>query len=64
MGLAALLAFLTGDRARRPKNRQPAAIAALAAFALHAGLDWDWELPALSLVAILLAARVIAAQEP
>ena len=52
-------------RPRRPQRRaNPRAVAALAAFALHAGLDWDWELPALSLVAILLAARVIAAQEP
>ena len=38
--------------------------AALAAWALHAGLDWDWELPALTLVAVLLAGALMAAAEP
>jgi O-antigen ligase len=64
VGLAALAAFLAGTVQAARRVTTPAAIAALAAFALHAGLDWDWELPALSLVAILLAARVIAAAEP
>ena len=64
VGLAALIAFLAGIVLAARSAREPAAVAALAAFALHAGLDWDWELPALSLVAILLAARVIAAEEP
>jgi len=27
-------------------------------YAIHAGLDWDWELPALTLVALTLAARL------
>jgi len=64
VGVAELIAFIAGIVLAARRAREPAAIAALAAFALHAGLDWDWELPALSLVAILLAARVIAAQEP
>jgi O-antigen ligase len=34
-------------------------VAALAAFALHAGIDWDWELPALTLVALALAASLM-----
>jgi hypothetical protein len=34
--------------------------AALAAWAFHAGLDWDWEMPALTLVAIVLAGHVMA----
>jgi O-antigen ligase len=34
--------------------------AALATLALHAGIDWDWELPALTLVGLLLAGVVIA----
>ena len=46
-----------GRRARRCARDRRARVAALAAFALHAGLDWDWELPALTLVAVLLAAR-------
>ena len=34
--------------------------AGLAAWAFHAGLDWDWEMPAVSLPALLLAAAAIA----
>jgi hypothetical protein len=34
--------------------------AALAVWALHAGLDWDWEMPALTLVAIILTGHVLA----
>lgn len=33
--------------------------AALVAFALHAGIDWDWELPALTLVAVTLAGLLL-----
>jgi hypothetical protein len=40
-------------------------IAAMAAWALHAGLDWDWEMPAVTLTALLLAAAVVAwSEEP
>ena len=39
-----------------------AAAGVLAAFAVHAGLDWDWEVPAVSLVALILAAAAL--QEP
>ena len=39
------------------------ALAALAALAVHAGLDWDWEMPALALIALLLAGAVVAANE-
>jgi O-antigen ligase len=62
VGLLALAAFIAGVilAARRGP---PAAVAALGAFALHALLDWDWELPGLSLIAIVLAARLLAAQE-
>jgi hypothetical protein len=34
--------------------------AALAAAALHASLDWDWEMPALTLVSLTLAAVLVA----
>ena len=30
------------------------------AWAVHAGLDWDWEMPAVSLLALLLAAAALA----
>jgi hypothetical protein len=53
-----------GVRARR---REPAltagAIAALAVWAVHAGVDWDWEMPALTLVAVLLAGLLLGAAE-
>jgi len=69
LGLAGLacLALLLGAVAAAAVRAGAAAatpIAALAAFALHAGLDWDWELPALTLVALALAARLLAAAEP
>jgi len=34
-------------------------IAALTAFALHAGIDWDWEMPALTLLAFTLAGMLV-----
>ena len=37
----------------------PAAAAVLGAFAVHAGLDWDWEMPSVTLVALLLAAAAV-----
>jgi O-antigen ligase len=62
VGLLALAAFIAGI-VLAARRGPPAAVAALGAFALHALLDWDWELPGLSLIAILLAARLLAAQE-
>jgi hypothetical protein len=69
LGLVGLLALalLVGGCAVAAARAGPAlagATAALAAFALHAGIDWDWELPALTLVALALAGRLIAAGEP
>jgi O-antigen ligase len=63
-GLAALTLFLVGlaAAARRSYREDPALVtgwcAALAVFALHAGLDWDWEMPAVTLPALLLAAAI------
>src|SRR5207245_1196215 len=39
-----------------------AAAAVLAAFAIHAGVDWDWEMPAVTLPALIMAA--VAVQRP
>jgi O-antigen ligase len=69
LGLAGLLALglLIAGCVLAAVRAGPAAagsIAALAAFALHAGIDWDWELPALTLVALALAGGLIATQEP
>lgn len=66
VGFAALLALLGGvAAAARRAFRRDAALAAgpaaaLAVWLVHAGVDWDWELPALTLVAIALAGLVLA----
>jgi hypothetical protein len=44
---------------RRGAPYVPAAAAAYAAFLVHAGLDWDWEMPAV-VVSALCAAAVVA----
>jgi O-Antigen ligase len=62
VGLALLGIFVGGVAvgAVRLQRLDPAAGAGIAAglvvLAFHAGLDWDWEMPALSLVGLLLAA--------
>ena len=61
VGLALVLALLgtIAVAARRATPARAGAVAALAAFALHAGVDWDWEMPALSLAALVLAGLVL-----
>lgn len=66
VGLLLLGAVLlgVGASARRALRRDPAAAAGatatLAAWALHAGLDWDWELPGVTLPALALAGLLLA----
>jgi hypothetical protein len=66
VGAAILAALIVGVAvsARRAFRTVPAqaagAAATLGVFAVHAGLDWDWEMPAVSLVAILLAGALVA----
>jgi hypothetical protein len=65
VGVAGLLAFLGGIvvAARRALRVTPLAagpIAALIAYFAHAPLDWDWEMPAVTLVAIILAGMLLA----
>ncbi len=69
VGLA-LLALLTGAvaMAARRACRADAMLAAgpaaaLTVWAVHACLDWDWEMPALTLLAIVLAGALLAADE-
>jgi hypothetical protein len=65
VGLAALAVFLFGIVSMARSSPEAAgAIGALAVYAVHAGLDWDWELPALTLVALTLAARLATADAP
>lgn len=66
VGLALLAGFVGGIAlcARRLVSEDAGLAAgpcaALAALALHAGIDWDWDLPALGLVGLLLAGAAIA----
>ena len=70
VGFGLLVAFLAGVTlsAAGLYRREPAAAAGLVAgmsvWALHAGLDWDWEMPGLSLVALALAAAATGWREP
>ena len=66
VGFAALLAFLGGVAAaarelwRRNPELAAGPVSALVLWAAHAGIDWDWEMPALSLVALALAGALVA----
>jgi hypothetical protein len=69
VGLALLLLFLGGVGAgavllyRRDSAAATGLAAALVAWAIHAGLDWNWEMPAVTLQALLLAAAALAWSE-
>jgi tetratricopeptide (TPR) repeat protein len=63
IGLLALLLALAVplSAVRHAESRYAsAAAAAYAAFLLHAAVDWDWQLPAVTLVAVVLGAALIA----
>ena len=66
VGVGILLLFLGGlagsvVRLYRADRAAAAGLAAgLSVWAFHAGLDWDWEMPAVTLPALLLAAAAIA----
>jgi O-Antigen ligase len=66
VGLALLLAFLGGlALAARAAHRIDAAaaagpVAACVVWAAHSPLDWDWQMPAVTLVAVLLAGATLA----
>jgi O-Antigen ligase len=70
VGLALLAVFLTGiGLAARNAYRAAPVLAAgpLAGFvvyAAHAPLDWDWQMPAVTLVALVLAGALLALAEP
>lgn len=65
VGLVLLLALLaipfTAVRAARRHPLIPSAIGAYVAFLVHAGVDWDWELPAVTLAGLLCGASVLIA---
>ena len=69
VGLAALALLFggVGVAGRRLYRRAPGLaagpIAALVVWLVHSALDWDWEMPAVTLVAAVLAGVVVAAGE-
>ena len=72
LGLPGLLAFVlmaggVGAAARTALRREPEVAAGAAAATLvwfvHASIDWDWQLPAVSLPAIVLAGALITVAE-
>jgi O-Antigen ligase len=69
VGLALLLAFaggvaLAACRALRVSSMAVGPTAALVVYVAHAPLDWDWQMPAVTLVAVVLMGRLLALSEP
>ena len=68
IGLALLLATLalplTALSQARGLALGPAAAGAFVAYLLHAGADWDWEMPAVTISALFCAATLLASQRP
>ena len=64
LGMLVVGVGLAGRRAlRRHPELAPGACAALAVWGLHATIDWDWQLPAVTLPAIVLGGALIAVSE-
>jgi len=63
IGLALLIAVLAVPLAAIGTARQhplvPGAFGAYVAYLVHTGVDWDWELPAVTLVALLCGAAIL-----
>ena len=67
VGLVLVVVALALPLARLRGVRDPlvaTAAAGSAAFVLHAGIDWDWEMPAVGLAGIFCAAAVLVATRP
>lgn len=65
VGLALLLAFFAGvvmsaRRALAAGRAVAGPVAALVVYVAHSPLDWDWQMPAVTLVAIVLAGQLLA----
>jgi hypothetical protein len=70
IGAALLLAFFVGvglsaaDAYRAAPALAAGPIAGFVAYTAHAPLDWDWQMPAVTLVAIVLAGALVALARP
>ena len=64
VGFALLIGFLAVPAVAAARVRRsmvfPGAVAAFAAYLVHAGADWDWELTGVTIVALLAAVSLIA----
>jgi hypothetical protein len=63
LALAALCVGTVGAARRAPRALAAGPVAALAVFTLHAAIDWDWQMPAVTMPALVLAGLLIAAAE-
>ena len=61
LALAALIAGVVLGARAVPAAAYAGAFGGMAAWGVHAAIDWAWEMPAVSLVALLLAGLVLAA---
>ncbi len=68
VGLALLLGTLALPLLALPSARRfayaPAAVGTFVAYLVHAGVDWDWEVPAVTVPAIFCAAVLLARSRP
>jgi O-Antigen ligase len=65
LGLLVGSVAVAGRRALRAgAPLAPGACAVCAAWFLHASIDWDWQMPAVTLPAVVLAGGLLAAAEP
>jgi hypothetical protein len=62
--LALVMGTVASARALPADHVLPGAAAVLAAFLLHVGVDWDWELPGVTLPVLLMAAAALTVPEP
>jgi O-antigen ligase/polysaccharide polymerase Wzy-like membrane protein len=63
LAIALGVPMLAAIKARR-RSLVPVAFGAYVAFLVHAAVDWDWELPAVTLAALLCAAAILVAARP
>jgi O-antigen ligase len=70
IGVLLLIAFLAGigvsarDALGRAPARAAGPIAGVVVYVAHAPLDWDWQMPAVTLVAMILGAAIVAVGQP
>jgi O-Antigen ligase len=69
-GVLLLIAFLAGvgvsarDALRAAPGWSPGPIAGFIVYVAHAPLDWDWQMPAVTVVAMVLAGAIVALAQP